>query len=228
MTVLDEDRTTDDLDDAPAPASRGLRITLVAIIAIALLVLAGVGGWLVRGGSGTSTPSANTVDAGFAQDMITHHIQAVTMAGIERDGTSDKELHTLAFDIETGQDFQVGQMSGWLDDWNVSRNSGDPMAWMGQQHMAMGAHGLMPGMAAPAQMDQLVQATGTARDVLFLQLMIRHHQGGIPMAQYARAHAAEGYVRDLAQSIINSQSAELLYMEQLLRGLGGHPLPPPT
>ncbi|MDQ2797959.1 MAG: DUF305 domain-containing protein [Actinomycetota bacterium] len=229
MSVLNDDRITEDSAGAPpAPPSRGLRLTLIAIIAIAVLVVAGVGGWLLRGGSGTSTPSANSVDAGFAQDMITHHIQAVTMAGVERDGTANKELHSLAFDIETGQNFQVGQMSGWLDDWNVSRNSANPMAWMGHSHMAMGANRLMPGMATSTQMDQLLRPTGTARDILFLQLMIHHHQGGIPMAQYARTHAAEGYVRDLAQSMINSQSSELLYMEQLLRGLGGHPLPPPT
>lgn len=234
MSVLSDERTdARSVDTATAvgdaPAFRGLRVTLFALIAVAALVVAGTAGWLLRGGSpAASTPSASSVDAGFAQDMITHHIQAVTMAGIERDGTTDKELHSLAFDIETGQNFQVGQMSGWLVDWNVSRNNPNPMAWMGGGHMAMAANGLMPGMATPTQMDQLVHVKGTALDTLFLQLMIRHHQGGIPMAQYARQHAKEGYVRDLAQSMINSQSSEVLYMEQLLRKLGGRPLPPPA
>jgi uncharacterized protein (DUF305 family) len=86
---------------------------------------------------------------------------------------------------------------------------------------------LMPGMATPDQLDRLEALHGRALDVLFLQLMIRHHQGGLPMARYALAHAAEPHVRDLAQSMVNSQTAEIIEMEQLLRQLGGHPLAPP-
>ena len=63
--------------------------------------------------------------------------------------------------------------------------------------------------------------------MLFLQLMIRHHQGGLEMAQYAADHAGKSYVRDLAQSMINAQSAEVIEMERLLRQLGGSPLSPP-
>lgn len=212
----------------PRPAGPGLRVTLIAIIALAALVLAGTAGWVLRDSDGSGNPGASSVDAGFAQDMSTHHVQAVTMAGIERDDTANTTLRILAFDIETGQGFQVGQMSGWLDDWGVSRNSTDPVGWMGHQHMAMGPNGRMPGMASPAQMDELTAAKGKPLDILFLQLMIHHHQGGIPMARYARGHAATPYVRDLAQSMINSQSSEIVQMEQLLRQLGGQPLPAPA
>ena len=217
-------------DQTTAPSGTGLRRTLIAVLAIAALVIAGAGGWLLRGGGADATTSTapSAVDIGFARDMSTHHVQAVTMAGIERDGTSDAQLRILAFDIETGQQFQVGQMSGWLDTWGIGRNNPDQMAWMGSMHMTMNADGSMPGMAAPAQLDELVRLKGKALDILFLQLMIHHHQGGLPMARYARANASERYVRDLAQSMINAQSAEVVTMEQMLRSLGGVPLPPPT
>jgi len=58
--------------------------------------------------------------------------------------------------------------------------------------------------------------------------MIRHHQGGVTMAQYGKDHAAESYVRDLANQIVQTQSSEIIAMEQLLRQLGGTPLPAPT
>ena len=90
------------------------------------------------------------------------------------------------------------------------------------------ADGLMPGMASPAEIAQLQSATGNAADVLFLQLMIRHHQGGLEMEQYAVAHAAKSYVRDLANRMIQSQSSEIIAMEQLLRQIGGSPLPSPS
>jgi uncharacterized protein (DUF305 family) len=217
-------------DAAPAAAARSrLTIVLVAVIAVAALVIAGSAGWLLHGsGSSSSGPviRATSVDAGFARDMSTHHTQAVTMAGYERDNTTNPELKILAFDIETSQEEQVGEMQGWLDSWGLSRESSLPeMGWMGHP-IAAGA--LMPGMATPAQMDRLEMSHGKALDILFLQLMIHHHQGGLPMARYAVTHATEPYVRELAGRMYSLQSSELQQMEQMLLHLGGQTLPAPT
>jgi uncharacterized protein (DUF305 family) len=206
----------------------GLRRVLLAVIAVALLVVAGSAGWLLRGGGGSYVPGTNSVDAGFARDMSTHHLQAITMASYTRDNTDDSAIKVLAYDIESSQNFQVGEMQGWLDVWNMPRLNPSPMAWMaGHDHLQ--ADGLMPGMASQAEMNKLQTLHGKALDIMFLQLMIRHHQGGIPMAQYAEQHATNGFVRDLAQSMINAQSGEIISMEQMLRSLGASPLPaPPT
>jgi len=228
MTIAPE---TDEVAEVePAGTSRALVRALLAVMAIALLVVAGTVGWLIgRNGSGSShSPSVTSVDAGFARDMSTHHTQAVTMAGYERDNTSNPDLKLLAYDIETSQDAQVGEMQGWLDTWGLTRTSSQAqMAWMaGHDHLT--SDGLMPGMATPAQMDQLEATHGTQLDVLFLQLMIHHHQGGLPMAQYAFEHSSEPYVRNLAQKIIQLQTSEIVAMEQDLRQLGGTPLPAPS
>ena len=86
----------------------------------------------------------------------------------------------------------------------------------------------MPGMATPAQMNKLESLHGKALDVLFLQLMIHHHQGGLPMARYALAHAKDASVRLLAGVMVSAQSAEIIQMEQTLRTLGASSLPPPS
>ncbi|MGN6605453.1 MAG: DUF305 domain-containing protein [Jatrophihabitans sp.] len=230
MTLLDEPDT--DVSEAPDGGSR-LRIVLVAVLAVAALVLAGGAGWLLGHSSGSAdTPSSSSVDAGFARDMATHHEQAVIMAGYERDNTTDPALKVLATDMETSQQFQIGQMNGWLDAWHLPYTTTQPrMAWMGSSMgdmHGMDMHGnLMPGMATPDQMDKLESLHGKALDILFLQLMIRHHQGGLPMAEYAVAHASEGYVKTLAQAMLNAQQSEITYMEQQLRKLGGTPLPAP-
>jgi uncharacterized protein (DUF305 family) len=217
---------TDDAEAPPPAGGRVWRVVLVLVIAVAAMGAAGAAGWLVRGSS--DKVSASSVDAGFARDMSTHHTQAVTMAGYERDNTGNPALKVLAFDIETSQETQVGQMTGWLAAWGLSRaGSNTPMSWM-SGHAHLSATGLMPGMATPAQMNQLESAHGTALDVLFLQLMIHHHQGGLPMAQYAADHASKSYVRALAGGMVVTQTSEIVQMEQLLRQLGGTPLPPPT
>jgi uncharacterized protein (DUF305 family) len=163
------------------------------------------------------------VDVGFAQDMAAHHQQAVTMAGYVRDNTTDRAVFTLAYDIETSQSLQMGDFRGWLDAWQEPLVDQSPMAWMDHP---LEPGGLMTGMATPAEMSALQQMSGKALDIRFLQLMIRHHQGGVIMAKYALAHATLDYVRTAASSIVAAQSSEIITMEQMLRELGGRPLAP--
>jgi uncharacterized protein (DUF305 family) len=220
-------------EDAVRPAGPNRRpavVVLLSVIVVACLAAAVAIGhvWGNGNSSNSGSMSATSVDAGFARDMSTHHTQAVTMAGYERDNTTNPSLKLLAFDIETSQYFQLGQMQGWLDGWGLSRESSVPeMAWMGHTGK-LESDGLMPGMATPAQMTKLQHLHGTALDIFFLQLMIHHHQGGLPMAQYGADHAKSSYVRTLAQAMVSVQSNEIVQMEQLLRQLGGSPLPPPT
>jgi uncharacterized protein (DUF305 family) len=201
---------------------------LWAVIAVAALVTAGAIGW-IAGSSDRATvtmPDSDSVDAGFARDMSTHHQQAVTMAGYARDNSTDAGVRLFAVDIETWQEFQIGQMQGWLDVWGLPRTAPTAMAWMGTEH-ARAASALMPGMVTPAQMTELETSHGRALDILFLQLVIHHHQGGVAMATYAMHHAQEPYVRTIAGQMVAGQTGDLIAMEQLLRKLGGIPLPPP-
>jgi uncharacterized protein (DUF305 family) len=224
--VIDETEASAPADGAPP--SR-LRTVLLAVIAVAALAMAVAGGFYWGSKNGTSGPTKpSAVDIGFARDMATHHQQAVTMAAYVRDTSTDPEIVTLAYDIESSQTEQLGEMTGWLDTWNLSRNDPHLMSWMGAAHASHVVNGLMPGMATPAQMSRLMSLHGKALDVLFLQLMIRHHQGGLSMAQFAELNAAQPYVRTLAGHIAAGQSAEIISMEQLLRQRGSSPLPKPA
>ena len=153
------------------------------------------------------------------------------MAGYTRDNSTDPAIELLAFDIETSQQFQLGQMDGWLTSWGLSRTSDQqPMAWMSgdSADMHMEANGLMPGMATPEEVAKLKTLKGPELDVYFLQLMLRHHQGGVAMANDAAAHAETDYVRNLAQKMSTTQSNEIVTMEKMLRERGASPLPPPS
>jgi uncharacterized protein (DUF305 family) len=236
MTTVD-DRTTDATDlAAEAPRRRALTAVLVVVMALALL--AAGGGLAVALGIGrTDTPAADSVDAGFAWDMSRHHLQAVEMANAALDRSRDPAIRSLAFDIAATQTNQVGRMQGWLTLWGLPPTSpNEPMAWMGttgshdMAGMDMGSASdgaLMPGMATEAELAQLRTLSGTAFDVQFLRLMIRHHQGGKDMAVYAAAHAALAPVRTLARSIADTQTAEVQTMTDMLTARGGTPLPAP-
>ena len=222
--------TVDVADDQKEEAvtRRPLTFVLVVVLAVTALVIAGTVGWLVATrSSSVSTPSDSSIDVGFVRDMSTHHQQAITMATYTENNSDSTAIKAVAYDIESSQSVQLGMMVGWLQQWGVSRNTDSPMAWMAGHQHHIGSNGLMPGMATPAQLSRLQTLHGTALDILFLQLMIRHHQGGIVMAQYAAEHAAKPYVVSLAQNMYNTQTAEIVQMEQQLRRLGGSPLAPP-
>ena len=220
-----------DVEPESSPAgSAGLRRVLLAMIAVAVLAVAVSAGfvWGHHSGSSTpATPSVGSVDVGFAEDMAVHHQQAIDMAGYARDNSPDPAIVTLAFDIETSQSVEMGTMLGWLQSWGVPRVDPTPMSWMAG-HAHLEANGLMPGMATPAQEQTLLTSHGKALDILFLQLMIHHHQGGVQMAQYAYQNAKTPYEKSFAGNMYTAQSNEIITMEQLLRQLGGTELPPPT
>ena len=106
---------------APAAPTRPAwtRYLLAGCAALALLLLGAAGGMLVGlpGSAAPAVPGADSVDVGFAQDMIVHHEQVVEMATWERDHTADPRLRQLAYDIESGQTRQIGHMQGWLGLW---------------------------------------------------------------------------------------------------------------
>ena len=228
---------------APTPtrsrSRRWVTAALVTVIAAGLLALGG--GLAVAFGIGrTDQPSADSVDAGFCRDMSRHHLQAVEMGNLASGRSTDPDVLRLAFDIASTQTNQAGRMQGWLTLWGLPLTSGDTMGWM--DDAAMGGHemaghdmsgtgaadgAVMPGMATETELSQLRSLSGTSFDVMFLQLMIRHHQGGLAMAQYGEQHATEAVVRSLARSIAQTQTAETTTMEQMLRARGGTPLPHP-
>jgi uncharacterized protein (DUF305 family) len=233
---------TDTEPEDEAPATRGVTATRTAVVAIAVvavLLLGAAVGLLIKlpGADNSSTPARDSVDVGFSQDMSAHHLQGVTMANIARDETADPAVHQLAFDISSTQLEQVGRMKGWLFLWGYPEQSvdGKHMGWMTTSgthgHESGGGSGSgaddgrMPGMATPEELSKLRSMTGVEFDVYFLQLMLRHHQGGAPMAEYAAAHAGQAVVRTLAENMFKSQASEGAYMVELLTERGAAPLP---
>ena len=112
---------------------------------------------------------------------------------------TDPGLRTVARSIIFGQGIEIGRMIQLLRDFGESEvNEGDTsMAWMGHSVPL----GEMPGMATDAELDELGAASGAEADNLFVELMVRHHEGGIEMAEFAAANASDDEVRAMAASI---------------------------
>jgi uncharacterized protein (DUF305 family) len=248
MTVRTQERTEQPPADPPAaprprPSGwrRGAQILVVAASVVLVLFTAAVVG---RGTGPVSPPSGGSVAAGFSRDMIDHHAQAVEMATIVHDRTTSSDVRYLATDIALTQTSQMGEMQGWLDAWHLPLGrTGPPMTWMSAgddgMHMGgsgrsnaatmdpammrLGPDGLMPGMATTADVNRLRTLPPAQADVLFLQLMIKHHRAGVAMAQMALDLTDDAQVDRLAQTMVTSQQAEITQMTQMLHQRGATP-----
>lgn len=227
------DAVAPEADESAAAREDGVRrpgLPWLAAIAVVLLALAGFAGYQL-GAASAGPPADDSADAGFARDMQTHHNQAVQMSMIIRDKTTDPTLRTLAYDIATSQQQQSGQMFGWLVQWGLPQTASEPpMQWMSSSAEHGTSHSstadpadaaepgtmAMPGLASAAEMRALEQATSTEAERQFLTLMIRHHEGGVDMAEAAIELAERREVQGLAQAIVTAQSAEITLLKKLL------------
>lgn len=150
-------------------------------------------------------------DVRFMQMMIGHHAQAVYMTRMaEAAGASDRVLK-LATKIDLSQAGEIALMQGWLVD--HGQFAPDTDSW---RRMSM------PGMLTATQLEQLGAARGRDFDRLFLQLMIKHHEGAIQMVTELLRSPGAGQEVDinvLANEIEAAQLAEIELMWQMLAEL---------
>jgi uncharacterized protein (DUF305 family) len=203
-----------------APSSWLPRLVSLLVASLAIVVASGC----------SRTPADDSAEAGFARDMATHHAQAVDMAFILRDTTTDDALRALAADIIVTQSAQRGMFMAWLQHWRLPQASPGPrMAWMGPHHMGDGettvGMPLMAGMASDTELAALRTASGRDAEILFLQLMIRHHEGGVLMARAQLTRSNREDVVTLVRGIDSGQTGEIATMATMLTERGAKPLP---
>jgi uncharacterized protein (DUF305 family) len=109
-------------------------------------------------------------DVHFMQGMIGHHEQAIEMTRLLMSRTTREDMKLLGRRIELSQADEIEMMRRWLSARGHSVPSGH-------------VHELMPGMLTPVEMERLARASGAEFDRLFLEGMIKHHDGALVMVK---------------------------------------------
>ncbi len=199
------------------------------LIAVIVLLIGGIGGYLIAdkydygmrgmdhsmmqsddndyermpmGNMGGMDHSAMMVSSEreFVAGMIPHHQEAVDTANeVLARGGSTEEIRTLASNIIAAQETEIAMLKEWH------------LAWYGEAYAEDGLY--MP------MMSDLSQLSGADLDRRFLEDMIPHHMGAIMMAQSVRPHIEHQEVSDMADAIMETQTAEIELMQDLLTGL---------
>lgn len=170
----------------------------------------------------------NEADAEFVTMMIGHHSQALEMSALAPDRAESQQVTTFARRIHVAQDAEITMMSTWLADHDLpvpadgatgeSDDAGDgegPRAPEGHDHAAED----MPGMLTAAELTELEGTDGTAFDRLFLESMIRHHEGALTMCTDVLAEGSDERIAEIATDMAADQAAEIRRMQQLLDAL---------
>ena len=157
-------------------------------------------------------------DVKFMQGMISHHAQALDMTELLATRSERDLMRQLAQRIELSQEDEISMMQEWL------RSRGQEITAI-DAHRAPGAE-LMPGMLTEEEMDQLEQARAVEFDRLFLELMIKHHQGALTMVENLLSQsgsAQDSVLFAFTSDITADQSSEIDRMDGMLAGLSTDP-----
>ncbi len=160
--------------------------------------------------SGSSTMGneqeiAGKIDKQFITMMVPHHDQANQMADLALTRAKRPEVKQLAQTIKTDQTREIQQMRTWYKSWYGTEVPA--MAMNGNNKGMMGSS--MQGMG----MDLETLKNAPDFDKEFLRQMISHHKMAVQMGEMAANKATKPEIRQLAQSIIKSQNAEIVKMQ---------------
>ncbi len=173
-----------------------MKIKSLALIAAALLMLAGCSN--TSGDQGTNFSESEQM---FAQMMVPHHEQAIEMAELAQTRAEDPRVLEIAAKIKAGQEPEIQIMQGW-----VAESDG---------HGSHAGHGGMDGMLSEAELEELSQVSGAEFEKLFLEGMIKHHEGALAMLSMLEGSENQ-VVIDLREQIRVAQEAEIAEMKAFL------------
>ena len=164
---------------------------------------------------------ANEADVQFMAGMIPHHAQAVRMSALVPARSQHPQIRVLAERIAVSQKDEINLMQHWLRDHGQTVPPADATHHR-MQHGGVVHDMLMPGMLTEEEFARLERARGTEFDRLFLQYMIRHHQGAVEMVDTlfkSYGAAQDETVFRFASDVFADQTTEIDRMQRLLAQL---------
>ena len=199
------------------------RTILMSVVALALSVAA-------IGFTAADSPvegRPGRAEVRFLEGMIDHHQMALDMANDCLGKATTETVQTLCQDIITAQTAEITIMQTWLLDWYNVQYAPVPMTEMeGMDHSTMQMDENAPVTDPPMMMGMmagLARLEGQEYEVAFLESMIDHHDDAIHMSERILENAPEGVshaeLREMAQTIIADQTAEIEKMEGMITEL---------
>lgn len=147
------------------------------------------------------TQTAAPYDLQFIDSLTKHHQMAIDMGKMGAPKFEHQALKDAAKKMVDDQTKEIAQLRQWRDQWYAGAPPAENMQLPGMSSMSM-------------DMNHLQSMSGHALDMMFIDMMIPHHEGGLAMGQDALAKAEHAELKELAQRMIDKQKPEISQMQQ--------------
>lgn len=142
-------------------------------------------------------PDISKSDRDFVGSMIPHHLVGVKLLDDAAIRTNDVRLRRLVFEMQGYHHAEIHELEAMADEWSVNPRE------------------VFPGYIDTADFADLARASGVDYDALWLNLMIRHHDGALQLANDALHSSASSRISKMAEATLLTQSREVLLMRRL-------------
>lgn len=167
----------------------------------------------------TNKEMINHAQEHFIEMMIPHHQQAVEMADIALTKAEHPEIKNLALAIKKDQSSEIEKMRTWYKLWYGKEV---PVKTMNHQGMTGNDSSMCQQMNPDIMncqmkcmsMDLETLKNAQEFDKEFIRQMIPHHTMAVKMSEKIVETTTKSEIRNLAESIIKIQTAEIRQMEQ--------------
>jgi len=200
-------------------SSRPLTRAAAAAAVVLLLATGCSAGSEEPGGDGpaaASTPQGGAADADrhFVEKLQPHHDQAVemsTMVLAKKSGV-DPEVQEIARQIAEVSETELDTVGAWALAWGPAAAEGHG-AEEDPDH-----HGGAGGLMTEGQMLLLDQLDGPDAQQVYLDGMVRHHQGAVVLTETQIREGAHPEAVALARQILARQQSEIARLQELQAG----------
>ncbi|MBI3652712.1 MAG: DUF305 domain-containing protein [Acidobacteria bacterium] len=210
---------------------------IMALVMLAALVVSSVLAQHPAGHSGMEKKEQEKkmatapYDLQFIDMMLKHHQMGIEMAQMAQNKASHAELKELATKMVEKQQKGSDQLKQWRDEWYAGQPKAD--------HMKMSEMAGMAEMSEKSKSDhppksemsgmkmqemnrsKLEAATGKEFDLLFIDLIVPHHQMAIAMSEKALKKAEHAPLKTFARTTIEEQQKEVKQLNQWKAAWGG-------
>lgn len=152
---------------------------------------------------GSPNASSAPYDLQFISTMSTHHMMAIEMSRLAESRSSHDELKSMAKKMIQDQEAEIEKMKMWKQQWYPGKTDAVNMTMPGMMSS-------MKGMS----MEKLEKSNGKQFDLIFLDMMSKHHAGAVNMAKSAIPKLKHPEAKTLAQEMVAAQGNEIAQMKQ--------------
>ena len=146
-------------------------------------------------------------DLQFIDTMIEHHRTAVLMSEAAVQKGSDQTIRDFGRKGGEDQKKDIAQLTAWREQW--------------YPNAAVALNMQLPGAASmKMDMSHMQMSSGHAFDMMFVDMMIPHHQGALEMSRDALQKSKRPEIRQFAQQTIDKQGKEIAELQAWKQSMG--------